>query len=226
MSEPQATAEKLKERMDRMKKLHLARNEARTKNHVEVLREDERLKLPANWETRQRQVDWLLADKKAREDADSVGLDYKRVKMLNISANEAEKLEKMRKRKKNPDKGFSDYEAQTAKQYTRLVKAMPPPDLRKYEYAKEKCGDAFYGGPNTVLHGLHEDTKDAIDNMVNDVEAQIDKRKKFSRRRTHNDDADIDYINEKNARFNKKLERYYGEHTVEIKQNLERGTAI
>ena len=226
MSESQSTGDKVKERMERMKKLHLARNEARTKNHVEVLKEDERSKLPANWETRQKQVDWMLKDKKSREEAEAIGLDYKRVKLLNISALEAEKLEKLRKRNKNPDKGFSDYEAQTAKQYTRLVKAMPPPDIRKYEAAKEKLGDAFYGGPNVILHGLHEDKKGAIENMVRDVEAQIDKRKKFSRRRTHNDDADIDYINEKNARFNKKLERYYGEHTVEIKQNLERGTAI
>lgn len=42
----------------------------------------------------------------------------------------------------------------------------------------------------------------------------------------HNDDADIDYINERNMNFNKKLERFYGQHTAEIKQNLERGTAV
>lgn len=73
---------------------------------------------------------------------------------------------------------------------------------------------------------MHKDTKQAIDKMVNSVEEQILKRKSFSRRRTHNDEADIDYINEKNARFNKKLDRYYSEHTAEIKANLERGTAI
>lgn len=55
---------------------------------------------------------------------------------------------------------------------------------------------------------------------------RIAKRNKFSRRRTHNDEADIDYINERNMKFNAKLERYYGEHTTQIKQNLERGTAI
>jgi pre-mRNA-splicing factor SYF2 len=42
----------------------------------------------------------------------------------------------------------------------------------------------------------------------------------------HNDDADIDYINERNMKFNSKLERFYGEYTTEIKQNLERGTAV
>lgn len=55
---------------------------------------------------------------------------------------------------------------------------------------------------------------------------RIAKREKYSRRRMHNDDADIDYINERNAKFNQKLERFYGEYTRETKLNLERGTAI
>lgn len=55
---------------------------------------------------------------------------------------------------------------------------------------------------------------------------RIEKRSKYSRRRAHDDDEDIDYINERNMRFNKKLERFYGKYTGDIKQNLERGTAI
>lgn len=55
---------------------------------------------------------------------------------------------------------------------------------------------------------------------------RIEKRDKYSRRRPYNDDADIDYINERNAKFNKKAERFYGKYTAEIKQNLERGTAV
>jgi pre-mRNA-splicing factor SYF2 len=62
--------------------------------------------------------------------------------------------------------------------------------------------------------------------MAADVEAQIAKRDKFSRRRKHDDDADIDYINERNMQFNKKLERFYNVHTKDIKDNLERGTAV
>lgn len=52
------------------------------------------------------------------------------------------------------------------------------------------------------------------------------KREKYSRRRAYDEDEDIDYINERNMKFNKKLERFYGKYTTEIKQNLERGTAI
>lgn len=47
--------------------------------------------------------------------------------------------------------------------------------------------------------------------------------KAFSRRRAFNPNKDIDYINERNAHFNKKIERAFGTHTAEIKANLERG---
>lgn len=226
MEESATAPKKLSDHLDRLKKLHKARNEARTLNHKEVVAEDERFKLPANWETRQRQADWLINDEKAKEEALKKGQDYNRVKLLNVSVVEAERMSKLKQKKKNADPGFSDYEAQTARQYNRLIKNMAPRNMVKYEEEKERLGDAFYGGNRVILQGSHKDTSKAIDNMVQDVEQQIAKRKKFSRRRTHNDEADIDYINEKNARFNKKLERYYGEHTVEIKQNLERGTAI
>lgn len=188
--------------------------------------EDARSKLPSNFEARQRQADWLSADEKGRAEATAKGLDYDRVKLLHVSAVEAANIEK-KKKKKNPDVGFSDYEAQTARQYNRLVKQMPAPDMEKYNQKRREVGDEiFYSGAHTISQGAHKDTPKAIDNMVKDLDHQIMKRKSFSRRRTHNDDADIDYINEKNARFNKKLERFYGEHTAEIKQNLERGTAI
>ncbi|KAF3820182.1 hypothetical protein GH733_015691 [Mirounga leonina] len=65
-----------------------------------------------------------------------------------------------------------------------------------------------------------------IDRMVIDLEKQIEKRDKYSWRHPYNGDADIDYINERNAKFNKKTERFYGKYTAEIKQNLERGTAV
>ncbi|XP_073846576.1 pre-mRNA-splicing factor Syf2 [Musca autumnalis] len=225
METEKTAAQKLAERKERLRNLHKLRQEARTHNHQEVIAEDARKKLPNNWEARKRQADWLVSDEKAREEAKAKGLDYDRLKLLEVSAIDAEKIEK-KKKKQNPDLGFSTFEAQTARQYNRLVKNMPPRDMSKYEKQKEELGEAFYGGPNTVIHGLVKDTPAAINNMVKDLEQQIDRRKKYSRRRIYNDDADVDFINERNSKFNKKLERFYGEHTAEIKQNLERGTAI
>jgi pre-mRNA-splicing factor SYF2 len=79
---------------------------------------------------------------------------------------------------------------------------------------------------STVIHGTHKPSRDATSRMVMDLDKQIKKRAKFSRRRTHDEDDDVDYINQRNAKFNKKLERFYGGYTAEIKQNLERGTAV
>lgn len=54
----------------------------------------------------------------------------------------------------------------------------------------------------------------------------MDCRKKFSRRRMYIEEENVGYINEFNRSFNKKLERAYGAQSVEIRQNLERGTAL
>jgi len=62
--------------------------------------------------------------------------------------------------------------------------------------------------------------------MAREVEERINKRNQFSRRRAHNEDRDISAINDRNERFNKKLERNYSKYAAEIKSNLERGTAL
>uniref|UniRef100_A0A3Q2U5K5 Pre-mRNA-splicing factor SYF2 n=1 Tax=Fundulus heteroclitus TaxID=8078 RepID=A0A3Q2U5K5_FUNHE len=152
------------------------------------------------------------------------GEDYNRVKLLEVTADEAERWER-KKKKKNPDTGFAGYAEAQFRQYQRLTKQIRP-DLQSYEKQREESGEDFYPTSNSLSYGTHVPTKDGIDRMVEDVEKQIEKRAKYSRRRAYNDDADIDYINERNAKFNKKAERFYGKYTAEIKQNLERGTAV
>lgn len=62
------------------------------------------------------------------------------------------------------------------------------------------------------------------------VQAELDEqaasRAKWSRRRQYWESADVDYINERNRVFNNKLKRAFDPYTREIKQNLERGTAL
>ena len=57
------------------------------------------------------------------------------------------------------------------------------------------------------------------------VERQENKQK-VSRRRMVLDSSDVDFINGKNEAFNKKIKKSFDKYTVEIRQNLERGTAI
>ncbi|XP_065907424.1 pre-mRNA-splicing factor syf2-like isoform X2 [Dysidea avara] len=158
---------------------------------------------------------------KAEED----GEDYDRVKLWDKGADELGRMQRKRK-KKNPDVGFSDYQQATFRQYQRLTKQLKP-DLEAYERQKEELGQDFFPTSSSLLIGKAEKTvnKSGLDRMAQDLQAQIDKRSKYSRRREFQHDADVDYINERNMKFNHKTARFYNKCTAEIKQNLERGTA-
>ena len=71
-----------------------------------------------------------------------------------------------------------------------------------------------------------EPSQEKVEAMVSDLMEKADKRNSYSRRRTENEDDGIDYINDRNKHFNKKIERAFGEYTKVIKENLERGTAL
>merc|ERR1712168_149486 len=213
------------DRLARLRSLHLKMNEARKMNHTEVQEEDKRNKLPKNWESKKRQLDWEDNEDKMKKECKEKGEDWDRVKLLDVSATDAEKLDKAKKKKKNPDQGFSDFEAATFRQYQRLTKQIKP-DMSEYEEEKEKMGEAFYAGRDTLGVTEHKDSPEAVDRMVADLDKLQAKRAKYSRRRAYDVEGDIDYINERNKKFNQKLERFYGEYTAEIKQNLERGTAV
>ncbi|CAI9718575.1 Hypothetical predicted protein [Octopus vulgaris] len=223
-AEEQEAARKRKERSQRLQNLQLRMNEARKLNHQEVAEEDRKKRLPANYEEKRKRLEWEEEELKKQKECSAKGEDYDQVKLLDISAVDAEKWER-KKKKKNPDPGFSDYEAATFRQYQRNTKQIKP-DMDSYFNQMEKKGEEFFPDANTLGLQQHTDSEKAVDRMVNDLEKQINKREKYSRRRPYDEAADIDYINERNMKFNKKLERFYGKYTAEIKQNLERGTAV
>lgn len=211
------------ERLARLKELHLRRNEARKLNHAEVIEEDHRKDLPANYERRCERVQKHEEKEKKRRDAAQAGVDHERLEQLDWTADECDKWDKKRK-KKNPDVGFDNYEQCTYRAYTKLT-AQIKPDMEEYQKQKEDLGDDFYATSTTLVHGTHKPSEAAVNRMVEDLGQRYAKRGKFSRRRAFDVDADIDYINERNRAFNKKIDRYYGKYTAELKQNLERGTA-
>lgn len=215
----------ISDRMKKLKELHKKRQEARQLNHAQVIEEDRRSKEPKNMEARRKRAQYLLEEEKMRAECEAQGKDFEREKLKLISCDDAEAADRRKRAKQDPDKGFSTYEAAAFRKYNQQVKSITP-NMKKYEEAKEASGEAFYASAGTVVHGVHQDSKDAVERMAKDVEAQIAKRDKFHRRRMHDDDADIDYINERNMKFNKKLERFYNDYTKDIKDNLERGTAV
>jgi len=223
---PGSLQSRMADRMNKLRDLHVKRNECRKLNHAEVVEEDRRAKEPKNMEARKRRAEYVLQEEELKQKCEEEGKNFEREKLRHVGADYAEALDKRKRGKMNQDEGFSSFEAATFRKYNGLVKQIQP-DMDEYENKKQRTGeDNFYAVAGSVVQGTHRDIPENINKMAEDVERQISKREKFSRRRKYNDDADIDYINERNMKFNQKLERFYGKYTKDIKDNLERGTAV
>ncbi len=92
--------------------------------------------------------------------------------------------------------------------------------------AGNALADNLYRDVNTFAYADHKPSEEAIDRVIGKLNVDLDKRAKRSRERKNDDDGDVTYINESNKHFNKKLERYLHSHTQDIRDNLERGTAL
>ena len=73
-------------------------------------------------------------------------------------------------------------------------------------------------------HKVQNDIKKEL--LKNDIQQQIENRGKFSRRRKIFEEDEVDYINERNQKYNQKLHRAFGKESKEVKNNMERRTAL
>lgn len=111
--------------------------------------------------------------------------------------------------------------------YQRRVENVP---YTQEDYKRMKLSqgeEAMYRTADSLLHGQSGYVPpENVDKMVAELEAVQSRRNQYSRRRAHRVDKDVDSINDRNAAFNRKLERAFGQFTKEIKANFERGTAL
>eukprot|EP00201_Polytomella_parva_P009695 CAMPEP_0175058522 /NCGR_PEP_ID=MMETSP0052_2-20121109/11892_1 /TAXON_ID=51329 ORGANISM="Polytomella parva, Strain SAG 63-3" /NCGR_SAMPLE_ID=MMETSP0052_2 /ASSEMBLY_ACC=CAM_ASM_000194 /LENGTH=527 /DNA_ID=CAMNT_0016323907 /DNA_START=88 /DNA_END=1671 /DNA_ORIENTATION=+ len=136
-----------------------------------------------------------------------------------------EEAEKAAREKSAPE-GVDVFSQRTLfEAYNRRTQNIPY-TLEDYEAAKKRDPE-FYRDSDSLQYGVTPKIpEENIDKMVKELNERKQKRSEFSRRRKFRDDKDIDAINDRNAHFNKKLERAFGKHVTEIKANLERGTAL
>jgi hypothetical protein len=71
-------------------------------------------------------------------------------------------------------------------------------------------------------------SKAGLDKLTNDIKRKEEMRMKSTEKRNRLNFASstVDSINDKNALFNKRVKKSFDKYTVEIRQNLERGTAL
>lgn len=185
--------------------LRLRMNQSRKQNMEQVMRESSTKVIPKK--------QMYKSKKKQREEEQN----------LNITAELSEKIESKKQKKENTHQphGWEVFNTETLyNSHKKRVKNIPY-SKEEYEHTKsiaEEKGPLEYGQDNTPEVNKNR--------MVKELQDKMEKRKKFSRRRMHNEDEDVTYINESNRVFNKKLNRSFDKYTAELKQNLERGSAL
>lgn len=229
--------EKKLERIKKFKQLQERLDDSISENRQDVYEEHnkskENPKEEARQERKKRKAEILLDKQTAEEN----NIDYDRKRAVEYTVEDVERWERKQKKKaKKADTGFTDYAQIAAKKYKKQMNEFKP-NLQEYNKQKQiamlssiSSDDTsdFYRDANSTAYASIESkpSNEAINRVVKDLEKQVEKRNKFSRRRRWDDDAEVTYINERNMRFNKKLSRAYDKYTDEIKANLERGTAL
>ncbi|GMH13524.1 hypothetical protein Nepgr_015365 [Nepenthes gracilis] len=211
-------------RQKKLFELRLKMNEARKANQTAMVSEKKRMEAPPESRGISKQK-WLEErKKKIGKLLDSNGLDMTKAYMLDTQeAAEA----KYKKWEKDPAPfGWDVFNQKTLyNAYKKRTKNIAV-DLEEYHMMKE-ADPEFYREASSLQYGkAPKISEDKIDKMVQELKDREEKRKSFSRRRKFHEEKDIDSINDRNEHFNKKIERAFGKYTLEIKNNLERGTAL
>lgn len=170
----------------------------------------------------------------------------------NDSDNEGENDVKKAGKKKGKTSGDDDYMNVTAAQAERVIEKQQRKEEEEATFGfKALAGEAMYNGYKKQIKKLTSNrlgessgeglaisdplqygtaganvSQIGLERLSQHIHEREETRLKSKRHRMEFAAADVDYINDKNAQFNKKLSRSFDKYTVEIRQNLERGTAL
>uniref|UniRef100_A0A7S1SCA6 PPIase cyclophilin-type domain-containing protein n=1 Tax=Alexandrium catenella TaxID=2925 RepID=A0A7S1SCA6_ALECA len=223
-----ATAPARNERERRLMELRLKMNACRTSNSKEVVEEQKRAADPeyAMRQARaQKKREREEKEQKEEEEGGGAGQGkgVPRGKEYLLDTVETVEMKDAKKKKGNPDAFGWDVFNQDSllRAHEKRLKHIQHDGKAYLEQKQEE------EAKSSVFAGFgHKPTEEAKDRLQNAMEKVMEKKKEFSRRRAYCEEEDVTYINERNRHFNKKMQRYFGSYTEEIRQNLERGTAL
>ncbi|KAK7343343.1 hypothetical protein VNO77_12007 [Canavalia gladiata] len=215
---------KLSARQKKWMELRAKMQEAKKRNQTEIAAEKKRMEAPTESRGVSKQK-WLEdRKKKIGKLLDANGLDMTKAYMLDTQEAAQEKYKKW---EKDPAPfGWDVFNQKTL--YNAYKKRAKKIEVDVEEYNRMKEADPeFYREASSLQYGkAPKISEEKIDRMVQELKDRDEKRSSFSRRRRFHEEKDIDSINDRNEHFNKKIERAFGKYTLEIKNNLERGTAL
>lgn len=184
-------------------------------------------------------------------DAEARGEDSERLAHWSYSVEETERWNaKQEAKSQTADQGAVDHGTAAERAYARKVRAFPTtrphaarapvgrkPSLNKPMPQGSSQGQELTSAagdnegqvdisPTGEMYGSHAPSAAAVDAVVEHMSSEAALRASRSRKRTADPEAEVTYINERNRHFNDRVSRFYDRYTKEIRDNLERGTAL
>ena len=210
---PAQDYQNLSEREKKLFDLRMKLKQSRKLNQSALFAEQKRKSSETSGKDRQAESKRRYEEIKAKKEKqlEAYGLKKEDSYLLQ-SADAAEQIYKKQK-KKAETFGWDGFNQKSL--YKAYEKRANKIEVDAEEYERTANGTTYVSAPSEA----------AMDRMVKELEEKQDRASKWSRRRKHGDKT-FDAINERNAHFNRKANRFFDEATKEIKQNLERGTAL
>lgn len=240
------------ERMAKMKELRMKMDQSAAQNRRELVEDHQKAQVTAKELARLEKQRKLAQTLRLKAEAEENGEDIERKKNWEWTIEDNERWQaKLEEQKVKQDTHFHNAEDDAYKKYNRNLRATKA-DLVAYERQKEvalgltpgtlvpagatsssltasssKTGlsgaEDLYRGADTLAYGDNKPSEDAVDRVISKINKDIGKKK---RAKKDDEDGEVNYINERNKVFNKKISRYFDKYTKEIRANFERGTAL
>lgn len=215
---------KLTPMQKKMFDLRLKLNAARKANQKEIVAEKKREEAPVESRGVSKKKWFDEKQKRLGKQLEMNGLEASKAFMLDTQESAEVKYKKWEK--KPAPFGWDVFNQRSLyNAYKKRTKHIPY-SMEDYIKAKESDPDFFRDGSSLEYGKAPDIPEENVDKMVAELVDRDTNRKSFSRRRKFHEEKDIDSINDRNEHFNRKIERAFGKYTVEIKNNLERGTAL
>jgi cyclophilin family peptidyl-prolyl cis-trans isomerase len=211
---------------ERLRKLKMKMNQSRQLNKKEVLSEGERLgskEAEKKYKKQTSKQDNLRKEKEYKsvhtKSKISANLTAQEKKAMTQSGDEslyrAMKKEEMAEKNMFSSKDYHNPEGQF-RNYQNNSKSLRTDNL----YTNYKNPDEI----DTDQDRLRE--RDGAKRLAAELKRRAVKAEKRKQKEVEFEAEDVSGINKRNKRYNEKLARDYDKHTAEIRQNLERGTAL
>lgn len=223
----------------RLRKLKQKMAQARQLNKVAVKEEGERLnvsdkerkKQAATVAKKRSAEEWEAHHSKVIEIAlnENINVDYK---LLTVPASSTiENKRKQAEKQELNQFNVNDYHNPEGqyRNYVRNLKSLPRDLPRQDDHSTFDPIQHQLDFVQEDTDGIATNERDGARRLANEMHRRIEKRQKREREKVRKEivqDTNVSHINQRNKRFNEKINRTYDAHTAEIRQNLERGTAL